>query len=114
MSWVNDTAVPGREELYSRHDAVDIAATVGAAHEAFVAVEALGHLVAPSLTASVDQQFARLLGAVRSLGNPTQIEDEDVSTAIRLSLSQQVDATAAPLSQLAAALVPFGTTGPSS
>ena len=72
LSWVDDTAVPGREELYSRHDAVDIAATVGAAHEAFVSVEALGHLVAPSLTASVGQLFARLLGTVRSLGNPTQ------------------------------------------
>jgi iron uptake system component EfeO len=114
LSWVNDTAVPGREELYSRHDAVDIVATVGAAHEAFVSVEPLGHLVAPSLTASVDQLFARLLDTVRSLGDPAQVADQDISTAFRLSLSQQVDATAAPLSQLAAALVPFGTTGPSS
>ena len=45
---------------------------------------------------------------------PTQFKTEDISAAIRLSLSQQVDATAARLSQLAAALVPFGTTGPSS
>jgi len=76
--------------------------------------DSAAQLVAPSLTASVDQLFARLLDTVRSLGDPAQVADQDISTAFRLSLSQQVDATAAPLSQLAAALVPFGTTGPSS
>ncbi|MGD0394206.1 MAG: hypothetical protein ABSC41_16375 [Acidimicrobiales bacterium] len=114
LSWVDDTAVPGREELYSRRDAVDIVATVGAAHEAFACVEALGHLVDPSLTTSVDQLFDRLLDTVGSLGDPDLIQDRDISAPVRLSLSQQVDATAALLSQLAAALVPFGTTGPSS
>ncbi len=114
LGWVNDMAIPGREELYSRHDAVDIVATIGAAHEAFVSIETLGHLVAPGLTTSVDRLFARLLETVNSLGNPVSVPDQDISAATRLTLSQQVDATAAPLSQLAAALVVFGTTGPSS
>ena len=114
LGWVDDMAVPGREELYSRRDAVDIAATVGAAHEAFVSIEPLGQLVDPSLTTSVDQQFDRLLDTVGSLGDPAHLRDQDIPAASRLALSQQVDATAAPLSQLAAALAPFGTTGPSS
>ena len=79
LSWVDDMAIPGREELYSRRDAVDIAATVGAADDAFVAIEPLGHLVAPSLTTSVDQQFTQLLGRSTSLGDPTQLPDQDIS-----------------------------------
>jgi iron uptake system EfeUOB component EfeO/EfeM len=107
-------AVPGREELYSRRDAVDIAATVGAAHQAFLSIQPLGHLAAPSLTSSVDQLFARLLGTVTSLGDPAQLLDQDISAALRVLLSQEVDATAARLSELAAELTPFGTTGSSS
>ena len=76
LGWVDDMAVPGREELYSQRDAVDIAATVGAAHQAFVSIEPLGHLAAPSLTTSVDSIFARLLGTVSSLGDPDQLADQ--------------------------------------
>ena len=114
LGWVDDMAVPGREELYSRRDAVDITATVSAAHDAFVALRPLGQLVDPSVTASADRQFTGLLALVGSLGDPAHLRDQDISGASRLALSQHVDATAAELSQLAAALAPFGTTGPSS
>ena len=39
LSWVDDTAIPGGEELYSHRDAVDIAATVDAADQAFSVIE---------------------------------------------------------------------------
>jgi iron uptake system component EfeO len=114
LGWVNDTAVPGDEEQFSHLDAVDIAATVGGARDAFVSIEPLGHLVAPSLTTSLGAQFNRLLGAVRSLGPPASTPDQAISTAARRALAQQVDATAAGLARLSATLVPFGTAGPTS
>jgi iron uptake system EfeUOB component EfeO/EfeM len=114
LGWVNEMAIPGREELYSHLDDVDIAATVGAAHDAYVSVAPLGRLVAPSLTITVGEQFTRLLAEVDSLGPPAQVPDSAISNATRLSLSQQVDATAAELARLSATLAPFGTSGVSS
>lgn len=111
LNWVNTVAIPGREEQFSHLDAVDIAATVGAAADAFAAIEPLGRDIAPVMTASVAQRFAALESEVASIGTPTQVPDSSFSTAERLSLSQQVDATAAGLSQLAATLTPFGTSG---
>jgi iron uptake system EfeUOB component EfeO/EfeM len=114
LGWVVDMSIPGREELYSHLDDVDTTATVAAADEAFVAIKPLGHLVAPAVTAGVGASFARLLTAVHRIGPPGQVVDGDVSAATRLALSQQVDATAAGLAQLAARLTPFGTSGPPS
>ena len=114
LGWVNDMAVPGLEEQYSHRDAVDIAASVGAAHDAFGSIEPLGQLVAPSFTHAVAQSFIPLLHTVTSLGDPTDLPDAAIPDAVRLALSQQIDATAARLAQLAAALAPFGTTGASS
>ncbi len=111
LGWVDSVAVPGDEELYSRLDAVDIAAGIGAAHDAFVVITPLATLVAPALTALVSRQFTELLGLVAALGPPTEVTDASMTTATRLSLSQQADATAADLAQLSATLVPFGTSG---
>jgi iron uptake system EfeUOB component EfeO/EfeM len=114
LGWVVDMSIPGREELYSHLDDVDTTATVAAADQAFAAIEPLGHLVDPAVTAGVEASFARLLTAVHRIGPPDQVVDSDVSAATRVGLSQQADATAAGLAQLAALLTPFGTSGPPS
>ena len=114
MSWVDEMAVPAREELYSQRDTVDIAATVDAAEQAFSDVEPLGRMVAPSLTQTVASHFVQLLASVAALGPPAEVADSALLPGTRLALSQQVDATATPLAQLAATLVPFGTAGPPS
>ncbi|HEX7459185.1 MAG TPA: hypothetical protein VF279_01065, partial [Acidimicrobiales bacterium] len=111
LGWVNDSALPGREELYSHLDAVDVVATVDAAREAFAAIQPLGALVNPSLTDLVAAHFSTLATEVSALGPTEQLPDAAISSATRLMLSQQVDAAAAGLSWLAADLVPFGTSG---
>jgi len=114
LSWVDEMAIPGSEELYSHRDTVDIAATVDAADQAFSDIEPLCRMVTPSLTRTVADHFTQLLAAVAALGPPDGVSDASLTPATRLSLSQQVDATATPLAQLAATLVPFGTSGPPS
>ena len=114
LSWVNEMAIPGGEELYSHRDTVDIAATVDAADQAFSTIEALSQMVAPALTQTVAGHFAQLLAAVAALGPPDGVSDASLLPGTRLSLSRQVDATATRLAQLAATLVPFGTSGPPS
>ena len=114
LSWVDEMAIPGSEELFSHRDTVDIAATVDAADQAFSDIEPLCRMVAPSLTRTVADHFTQLLAAVAALGTPDSVSDASLPPATRLSLSQQVDATATPLAQLAATLVPFGTSGPPS
>ena len=111
LGWVNDMALPGREELYSHLDAVDVVATVDAAGQAFAAIQPLGTLVNPSLTGLVAGRFATLATEVSALGPAEQMPDAAIDPATRLTLSRQVDATAAGLSQLAGGLVPFGTSG---
>ena len=114
LNWVNDVAIPGREEWYSHLDAVDISATIAAADQAFDAVEPLAHQVAPSLTVVVAGRFATLENDVAELGPVTDLPDSALSSTTRLSLSQQVDATADGLAQLSATLVPYGTSAASS
>jgi iron uptake system EfeUOB component EfeO/EfeM len=114
LSWMDEVALPGREELYSHLDAVDIAASTAAAHDAYLAIQPLARRVAPSLTAQVAGQFTALLSDVAWLGPPTQVTDAAIPPGTRLLLSQQGDATATELAQLAATLVPFGTSGPPS
>jgi iron uptake system component EfeO len=114
LDWLDEVAVPEREELYSRLDAVDIAATTTAAHDAFVAIEPLAAVVAPALTATVGRRFDLLVAEVSALGMPTEVVDASLPPAGLLSISQQVDATAAGLAQLSGALAPFGTGGDAS
>jgi iron uptake system component EfeO len=116
LGWVDDVAIPGREEPYSHRDGVDIVASLEAASAAFAAIEPLGRHVAPSLTTSVADRLADVLRTARSLGNPLVVPDRDIRPGTRLLLSRQVDATADQFSELAAALAPFGTatTGPQS
>jgi hypothetical protein len=90
---------------------VDIAATVGAAYQAFAASEPVGRTVDPALTTSVAQGFTALEADAASLGPPTQVPDAAIPATLRLSVSQQVDATAADLARLAARLAPLGTAG---
>ncbi len=114
LSWIDDVAVPGQEEQYSRLDAVDIAATEAAAQAAFAAIQPLAHLVAPALTADVAGHFAGLGAQVAALGDPDQRPDGTIPGATLLALAQQVDATATPLARLSALLAPYGTAGSAS
>ena len=115
LSWVDEMAIPGSEELFSHRDTVDIAATVDAADQAFSDIEPL----VPDGGAVADpdggRPFHPAAGRRGGARNPRQCErTPPFPPATRLSLSQQVDATATPLAQLAATLVPFGTSGPPS
>lgn len=92
LGWVVSTALPGREERFSHLDAVDIAAAVEAADQAFAAIEPVGRTVDPDLTTSVAQVFSSLEADVASLGPLTQVPDAAIPTTLRLSVSQQVDA----------------------
>jgi len=114
LSWVDDVAVPGNEELYSHLDAVDIAATVGAAQAAFTAVRPLAHLISPALTGTTASSFATLGADVAALGPPDQTPDATIPPASLRTLAQQVDATAALLARLSALLAPYGTAGATS
>jgi iron uptake system EfeUOB component EfeO/EfeM len=116
LGWIDDTAIPGREEPYSQRDAVDIVATLEASDDAYLAIAPLGARVAPSLNTSVADRFAEVLGTAHSLGSPLDVPDQAIHPVTRLLLSQQVDATAALFAKLATALAPFGTatTGPTS
>ncbi len=111
LGWVDDVAVPDDEELYSHLDAVDIAATVGAAQSAFSAVQPLARVVSPALTAAVATSFTVLAAQVTALGHPDQRPDDTIPMTALRSLAQQVDATAAALARLSALLAPYGTSG---
>jgi iron uptake system EfeUOB component EfeO/EfeM len=111
LNWVQTMAIPEYEELYSHLDAVDISAGIGAARETFTTVAPLAGMVAPTLTAAVGQRFTTLLAEAAALGPPDETPDASLVPAALLSLSQQVDATAAGYAQLSAALAPFGTDG---
>ena len=112
---MNETAIPGGEELYSHRDAVEFAATVDAADQAFSVIEPLCRLVAPSLTQTVATRFAQLQASGGRVGHSRRRHtDASLPPDTRLALSQRVDATATPLAELAAILVPFGTAGPPS
>ncbi len=114
LGWVDDVAVPGDEELYSRLDAVDIAATVSAARAAFSTIQPLARMVSPALTATVAGSFATLGAQVAALGPPDRRPDATIPAATLRSLAQQVDATAALLARLSAYLAPYGTSGATS
>jgi hypothetical protein len=111
LNWVGTMAIPEHEELYSHLDAVDISAGIGAAHESFTTVAPLADMVAPTLTTTVGQDFTTLLAEVAALGPPDGTPDASLAPTALLSLSQQVDATAAGYARLSAALAPFGTDG---
>lgn len=104
LGWVNDAAISGREETFSRLDTVDTAAGVAAARSTFTAVAPLGALVAPAETAVPDGRFAGPARAVAALGSPSELTDMDAPAGAEAEVAREVDATAAALSTLAASL----------
>ncbi len=70
LNWVVDIAVPGQEELYSRHDDVDIAAGVSAANQAYAAPRPLACTVEAVQCRMVAADLASLTSAVAALGPP--------------------------------------------
>lgn len=108
LGWVNEVAIPGREEPYSHLDSVDVAATVDAAHDAFMDVAPLGRIVAPRRVATVTRRFAALLAAVAVLGPPGTVVDASVPAAEWQAVAQDDDAAAAALGALEATLAGYG------
>ncbi len=111
LGWVADDALAGDVEPFSGLGLVDVNATLGAAQNAFAAVERLAHGVDPTLTSGVQAGFTALGTAVAALGPPTAVPESSVPAATVQSLTQHVDATAALVARLAAQLAPFGTSG---
>ncbi len=111
LNWVVDTALPVSQEQYAHLGLVDVAATEQAAHRTFSDIQPLAGLVDPSLTTTVNEEFAVLDAEVAALGDPTTVPDGSVPPTARLALSRQLDATASVLARLAATLTPYGTHG---
>jgi len=111
LSWVVDVALPDSQEQYSHRGLVDVAATEQAAASLFAILLPLGRLVDPALTGTVQQQFATLAFEVAALGPPGSTPDTSVPAGVRLSLSEQLDATASTLARLVATFTPYGTAG---
>lgn len=108
LGWVNEVAIPGKEEAYSHLDSVDVAATVDGAHAAFVDVTPLARLVEPGRCATVAHRFAALLDAVQALGAPGTVADGTIPPEAWEAVAQDDDAVAAALAALEATLVGYG------
>jgi iron uptake system EfeUOB component EfeO/EfeM len=109
LDWVDSAAVPGREEIYSHLDTIDVDAGVNAAQTGFKLVEQLGDLIAAKQTYVVAAQFESLSHALSALGTAGAKPDFDIPTADWLAVGQQVDATASALAVLASQLGSAGT-----
>ncbi len=108
LDWADDVAVPGREEVFSHDDAVDVEASVAAARSAFAAVEPLCMLVAPTRAAGVSRGFAELTPLVASLGSPGTVADASIPVTTWRAVSEQADAVAGMMSALAPSVAGLG------
>lgn len=108
LGWVNEVAIPGREEVYSHFDAVDVVATVAAAHAAFEDVAPLGKVVAPGRTATLSHLFAILAPKVAALGVPGTVTDGAIPATRWTAVAQDDDAVAAALGGLAPTFAGYG------
>lgn len=111
LGWVADDALAGDVEPFSGLGLVDVNATLGAAQNAFAAVERLAQGVDPTLTTAVQAGFTALDAAIGALGPSSEVPESSVPSAAVQSLTQHVDATGTLLARLAAELAPFGTSG---
>jgi len=111
LGWVADDGLGGDVEPFSGLGLVDVDATLGAARNAFGAIERLAQGVDPTLTSTVLAGFTRLDTAVAALGPPTAVPESSVRASTVQSLTQELDATAALLARLSAELARFGTSG---
>jgi iron uptake system component EfeO len=112
LDWVIDAAIAGREELYSHHDAVDIAGGVAGAEQAFAAVEPLACSVEVAGCRTVASDLTALAASVAALGPAADVPDAAVSVLVQRALSVEADRTADALAALEVPLLPFGTAGP--
>jgi iron uptake system EfeUOB component EfeO/EfeM len=112
LDWVIDGAIPGREELYSQRDAVDINGGVTGAEQAFASVEPLACAVDPGGCRTVTSDLASLAASVAALGPTADVPDAALSVAVQRVLSVEAERTADALAALEAPLLPFGTAGP--
>jgi iron uptake system EfeUOB component EfeO/EfeM len=109
LDWVDSAAVPGREEVYSHLDTIDVEAGIQAARAGFDVVEQLGDLVATAQTQTVAARFDSLIDALAALGPAGAEPDSAVPGIAWRSVGQQVDATASALAVLAYQLGSAGT-----
>ena len=78
LGWVADDGLAGDVEPFSGLGLVDVDATLGAARNAFGAIERLAQGVDPTLTSTVLAGFTRLDTAVAALGPPTAVPESSV------------------------------------
>ena len=111
LGWTADSALASSQERSSHRGLVDVSATVRAAAAAAGVIAPLARQLQPRRTAAVERRLAQLVASVAALGDPSQVDDTTVLPAARPGLTAQIDATAAPLSALCAALAPYGSAG---
>jgi len=109
---VVDDALPGREELYSHRDDVDVAAGVTAADQAFAAVQPLVCSVDAGGCRVAAADLGSLSDSVSALGPPETVPDAALTVDVQRALSEQAETAAHALAVLEAPLLPFGTAGP--
>jgi hypothetical protein len=112
LGWVVEQAIPEREELYSHHDDVDIAAGVTAAQQAFNAVRPLACSLDAAGCEDALADLSTLEGTVTALGSPAGVPDSLLTAPVQHDLSEETDRAADVLAGLDAPLLPFGTAGP--
>jgi iron uptake system component EfeO len=100
---VAKSKITGEEDRYSHTDLSDFVANVAGAQAAYTLLEPVLAAKDPALAATIDERFADLnksLDAYKT--GDTYVNYSAVTEAQRKALSQQVDALAEPLSQVAA------------
>ena len=106
---IGKTKVTGEEERYSHIDLVDLAANVAGSQQAYELLAPAVQTLDPSLASRVQAQFGnvdRLLQSYATGSGPADYRSySSVPQAGRKTISQAVDALAAPLSQVAGVVV---------
>ncbi len=107
LSWTVDDVIDTSQEQFSHDDMLDVHTTVTAAAADLTSVEALGDLVAPTVTAQLQQRFTRLSETVLPLVRTTP--DASVSAHTWRTIAEEIDAVLAPLGELGGRLYGYGT-----
>jgi iron uptake system component EfeO len=103
LNEVASSKITGEEDRYSHTDLSDFEANVTGAQSAFQLLQPALQKIDPTLSSSVQQQFAAVLDAIKPYRRgDTFVDYSTVTQDQRRVLTQKVDALAEPLSQVAA------------
>jgi iron uptake system component EfeO len=103
LNEVASSKITGEEDRYSHTDLSDFEANVGGGQEAFNLLKPALDKIDPTLSSTVQQQFAAVLDSIKPYKKgSTYVDYSTVTEDQRRALTQKVDALAEPLSQVAA------------